>query len=576
MKNKLFLFSIIGLAFLLRVMGTKYGYPFAIGHFDEVFSIRQAVSFGATKSLRPLILMWPAFHSYVLLIFYGLYYIIGKLFLLFKTPADFAFLYLTRPFNFYFLARILSVIFGTSTVIMTYSIAKKIYNLRVGLLSAWLLAMSVTHITYSHWAKPDVFMVFLTTVSLLFSCLILVDRRLRNYLLAGFFAGLAMSAKYNAVLIVASLFVVHLLVREKQNLLKYIFDKKLFGYFLMLIIGFFIGSPYCLLAPQFFYREAVCVLDMLHFGEAGNINTAPWLWIITHLLKNEFVVGLIFLIGIIYCLCKSRKTHWIFLPFALTFILLVGKSSKASLHYLLPIFPAMSILGAIFLDRVFSFLSEKNKIAYVTVFLLFLILTPIKVFQHEGSLLNKDSRIIAKDWIEQNIPADSKIALFTLRYRDLPPLVSYRGEFSSVDYGPKARSIYQDKGLMNLLDKYYSDVKTYRIYKLEKEIPNEEVDILLSAMGLRNNYYLKSCYKQGWRSLDEIKSHGIEYLILSSFLYKLYDGTLPVMTHPLHILSKRNKEYFDDLMNSKELRLIKEVESQGSLGPTIKIYQIIY
>lgn len=573
----MFLILIFFWGFVLRIVGVGYGYPFAIGHFDEVFSVRAAMAIAATKSLQPINLKYPALFPTLLTAFYSFYYLIGRLLGAFQTPADFAFLYMTRPFNLYLIARLLSVLAGGLTVLFTYQIAKVIYGRRIGLFAAGLLALSTTHLIYSHWAKPDVFMVFLVTISLLFTSFIMAGKgRLKNYLLAGLFAGLAISAKYNALWVVTSLFAVHLFVSENKNPVGYFINKKLWLYLLMLVVGFFIGSPYCFLNPRFFYQEVSFIMGMLRFGELGNLHNSPW-WVFTYLIKEEAAVGVIFLSGMVYCLFKPKKEHWIFLSFILVFLLLTARYSKTSLHYILPIFPAMAILGAVFLDKIFSSLWSKSRLLCQIFSLLLSISILVKVCQAEGSFLSKDSRITAKEWIEQHIPENSKIALFALRYRDLPPIVSVSEEFSSMDYGPKARKVYRDKRLEDLLRNYYSDTNTYRIYKLEKEFSDETANKLLSSGGIQNDIYLKGCYKQDWKSLAELKTQGIEYLVISSFLSELYeDKNMPPRNHPLYILYKNGREYFYKLLHSSEVVLLKEIIPKSDLGPTIRIYRMVY
>ncbi|MFZ5799800.1 MAG: ArnT family glycosyltransferase [Candidatus Omnitrophota bacterium] len=572
-RHKVILFVIVALGFLVRFVGSWYGFPYVLGHFDEIFSVRQAMSFGATHSLRPIMLMYPTFHSYILFVIYLIYFALGKIAGWFASPADFAFMYLIKPFSLYFLARMVSVISGTATILTTYLIAKQLYNPRVGLWAAWLLAMSTTHVIYSHWAKPDIFMVFLASVSLMFATFILTDQRMKNYSLAGLFAGLAVAAKYNAAFVFLPFAVIHWFVCDKKGLLRHIFNQKLLGYFFMMVIGFFITSPYCFIAAPFCYREVMYDLNMLHFGEPGNISTLPWLWIIINIFSNNAVYGVIFSLGIIYCLLKPKRNHWILLAYVLPFSWFIGRSAKVSLHYLLPMYPALYILGAVFVDRIF-FLLRKRKFLSISLFLLMLAITSIKTYELKLDFLGRDSRAVAKEWIDDNVPAGAKLALFTIRYRDLPLILSQGGEVDTIDYGPRARNTYRDEHLNALLDDYFRRHKTFRVYKLEKEIPGTEVDSILAGLGFPNNSFLRSYYQQGWKSLEEMQAQGIEYVFLPSFLYGLYEK-LPDKHHPLYRLCKQNQEYFSGLMASKEMQLVKEIPASG-LGPTIRIYKVSY
>ncbi|MFZ5799799.1 MAG: ArnT family glycosyltransferase [Candidatus Omnitrophota bacterium] len=559
-RDNLILTVIIALAFLARLAGSWYGYPFALGLFDENISIRQAMAFGVTRSLRPLSFLYPALYSYLLLAVYTLYYFLGKAAGWFAYSEDFAFLYLTKPFVFFFIARLISVVCGSATVFITFLTARRVYDFKTGLWAAWLLAMAQTHIIHSHWAKPDILMVFLVSLSLLFTGLILTEGRMRNYLFAGLFLGLATATKYNAAFLSVSIVVAHLLTAGKSRFL----DWRLAGYFLMLLMGFFVGSPYCLIDFNSCYKGLMVVSDYLRFGSPADINTLSAGQTVSAFMRENPVFGWVSVCGLVYCFLRREKRDSVFLVPILAFILFVLRYPRANAYYLLPVFPAMAVVGARFL----SWITGKKFAAGLG--LMVAGLSVFSVFAVERDFLTEDSRIPAKAWIERHIPAQSRIALYCLRYKDGPPIVSYGTEFSSLDYGPKAKVQYSSARLKELLDDYYAHRQTYRIYKLEKDIADGE-----NGAPAKGGPYCRRYYQQGFKGIAELKREKIEYLILSSFLYGLYEDK-PLPGQPLYAFYLRNKEYFAKLMHSKELFLLKEFSSEGSLSPAIRIYKLVY
>jgi hypothetical protein len=571
---------IILVAFLLRFSGITYGLPYSIGHFDELISVRIAMAFGATRSLRPITLLYPSFYSYILFCLYSIYFLIGLVMHIFRNLVDFAFIYLTRPGNFYFLGRLISVIVSTLTVALTYQIGKQIYNKNIGLIAALLLSFSPSYVLYSHWAKPDITMCFLSALSLLFICLIFDKRYPRYYLLAGLFAGLAVATKYNAMLLVFPLFIGHLLAvkNRNKNLLQVVFDRWIIAAYVMFILGFLLGCPYYILNFKSLYEGLLFNQTMVRIGEVGNFGTMPYVWIIKDLISLDLSIGLIFILGCLYVIIRPKRQHWLFLSFILTSFLYIGAWRKESLHYFLIAFPALSIIGAVFLNELYSkFLKEKKWWAFLGIFMI-IVFPCFRIIKTDYRMLNKDTRILAKEWIEENIPTNTKIALHSIRYKEYPPILSAKGsEFTSYDYGPKARGVYRNASLDRLLADYLSRHPAYLIYKLEKKIESVEVDKLLQRGGNKSNSYLRSGYSQGWREISELKELGVEYIILSSFLYEKYNASSPEKNHPLYTLFMRNKNYLESLMNLKELLLVKEfMPGADNLGPVLKIYKFVY
>lgn len=65
-------------------------------------------------------------------------------------------------------ARLLSVIFGTLSIILVYLLGNLLYNRKVGLAAAWLIAISAYHITWSASYQDQTMMFFILLASFLF------------------------------------------------------------------------------------------------------------------------------------------------------------------------------------------------------------------------------------------------------------------------------------------------------------------------------------------------------------------------------------------------------------------------
>src|SRR5438093_9651129 len=118
--------------------------------------------------------------------------------------------YAADPTMFYMIDRCISALLGTATVLIVYRLAEKLFDRKTAIISSLFLSFAYLHVRTSHFGVTDVPMTFFVMLSVLFCIKARFEKTPGNYALAGLFAGLAASTKYNAVLVVFSMFVVHL------------------------------------------------------------------------------------------------------------------------------------------------------------------------------------------------------------------------------------------------------------------------------------------------------------------------------------------------------------------------------
>ncbi|OGI19735.1 MAG: hypothetical protein A3B68_05085 [Candidatus Melainabacteria bacterium RIFCSPHIGHO2_02_FULL_34_12] len=83
-----------------------------------------------------------------------------------------------------FSVRFLSVIFGVLTILMSYKISKLIFDKHAGILCAFLIGISTSHIFYSQEARPYILTLFLSLMSIYFFIRLLENNDIK--ILAGF------------------------------------------------------------------------------------------------------------------------------------------------------------------------------------------------------------------------------------------------------------------------------------------------------------------------------------------------------------------------------------------------------
>lgn len=180
---------ILGLALGLRFGGILWGWPglpyTQSYHPDEPKIIQGAYQF-PDHILTNLDLRYPtAFH-----------YLLGVLALPLRGlpyPADYDLTYL--------LGRLITVLAGTGSVLLTYLLAVEIDHDRdCAILAAFLLAFSMFHVTNSAWATTDVLSSFGLTLYLLFLLKMLRSGSVTQAALAGLALGFLVGTKYTGAI----------------------------------------------------------------------------------------------------------------------------------------------------------------------------------------------------------------------------------------------------------------------------------------------------------------------------------------------------------------------------------------
>ena len=525
------LLAILALALLVRLWGIDHGLPF-IYHPDEPALVRSAygLRFG---NLNPGHFDWPHLHYYLCFFIFESFIKFRALLQVLNLRSvleQIAPLLWQDPAIFYFLGRLVSALMGVATVGLTYLVGKKLFDKRVGLVGALFLSLSTLHVAQAHYALLDISMTFWVTLSLLFSVLILKKGRTRDYLLAGLFAGFAASTKYHGALVVIPILAAHLLHIGRIGRIGPILLSGLAA-----IGGFLIGTPYALLDRKtfLFKEDARGFLWQLqnmqgHLGaEAAN----GWWFHFSITLRRALgpaLLGLVVL-GIILALVRHRRRDLLLLSFPVFYFLYVGSWTVVYGRYMIPILPMLCLLAASFIFFVIKKFKKPNLVLGVLLGLA--LLQPAWEVAKSDRILNQiDTRTLAKEWIDENLPDQSKIAMDTI-------------------YG-------------YFLDPYY--------------LPN-----LRKATGADDPE--KGFYLLPWSKISETTPHEdpqkfladwqaekVDYLIVSSLVYGRYFSKRTEEVRPGVKNVQTDYLWFDE-----NFKLLKEVSPNGVRpGPTIKVYQV--
>ncbi len=358
---------------------------------------------------------YPPFSVYVQALSYKLYYLFGHLVGSFQSVKD---LTVTQIF---LVGRFVTAIFGLGTVGVVYLIGRRMFSGKVGLISALFLSFSFLHITCSRVIKPDVVMVFFATLSFLFIYRIYERGKTWDYILAAIFLGFSVATKLITAMLILPLFLAHLLggMKRRKTAFQILLDAKLLVLIGFLIGGFFLVTPTAVSRFSQFLGWFKGVYHYMKRGEPGRPRSSESSSLLFYFGKALWwglglPVYLCALGGTVYAFIRHRGGDILLLSFVLPFILFMGSFTYHAGHYILASVPFLVILAARLLVELTSRFSivKKGQDFLIAGLAVGIILVPgTGTFRYLQLMTQDGTQASSKQWIEENIPPGSKIAL---------------------------------------------------------------------------------------------------------------------------------------------------------------------
>lgn len=442
-KSNLILWGVILGAFLLRAVGILHDLPYSYFGDEEHF-IKRALSFGS-GDLNPHWFHKPAFYMYLLFGEYGLLFVFGYVVGWFETVDQFAKYYFTDQTYFLVLGRLTTTVFSCGMAYLTYLLGARYLSEKIGLIGAFFLACTYGNFQSSIVVKADVPSAFFGLLALYFIMLIFEHGYARYYALAGISLGLGAATKMYPLLLLPCLWIAHFLRSqgERTTWIRRVMGAPLFVALGCFWSAFFIGSPYSFLDPAgtmrnifshltnilttgpidkgagFTLRESEGFVDKIEITFASILDMGELV------LKGSsmgLILGVLCLIGMgywAYLVCRRDKKLLIFLAYIGSFVLLSGiiSPSYADSRHISLLYPVLCLSGAhVLYDSVLFLLSKLLGIKFrgwMIVLCCCAVVLPglSKIIAYDYRVLHKDTRLLAKEWIEESIPGGTKLLL---------------------------------------------------------------------------------------------------------------------------------------------------------------------
>jgi 4-amino-4-deoxy-L-arabinose transferase-like glycosyltransferase len=395
------LWPIVILAAVLRLFPIWFGLPYPQARPDEEVAIGHAVTM-LQGDLNPHFFHWPS------LIFYA--------FALLFTAAT----WVQRAFQLdggltsveqVLLARGSVALAGTLTVLVLFSLGRRVVDTTTGLTAAAFLAVAVLHVRESHFAMTDVVMTFLVTLSLtlLLRAFDAAPGTLRLFAAAGLTGGLAASTKYSAGAVLAAMAVAQVLLwRNRQGSARVAYAPSVL-FVCFFAAGFILATPYALLDFQAFFADLRFDFTHLARGHEG-VDLGPgWIRHLTHSLP--YGVGLpVFLAGIVGAvpIVRYYPQHALIVGgFFTVFYAVFGSGYTVFFRYILPLIPLVCLLAAVAVRHVGTWVARHTGLSpgVSCALLAGLIAAPSVVNSIWLDLLlaRTDTRVLAAQWLDAHV-----------------------------------------------------------------------------------------------------------------------------------------------------------------------------
>jgi 4-amino-4-deoxy-L-arabinose transferase-like glycosyltransferase len=419
--RRILVLAIILIAFAVRMWGIASALPY-IFHPDEPHYIRLVQHIFKQGDLNPHFFNYPSMFLYVNALAYVPYYWLGYLTGSFTSPEDvLAPLSITMGSSFapmpglVFLGRMLTVFWGTATVVLVFLTGFKITRcFWIGLLGATITALSPTNVHNSRFISPDPYVVFWSVATLFASTWLLNSLRVRHYLLAGLAAGFAASSKYNGGLIILAPIVIHLLRHGMAG----IWDRKLYTMLIASAAAFFFITPYAILDYQKFIEDLLFEARHYATGHAGmEGNTLAWY--LSYLWRIEGLIVVFALLQVIRGVFNGSRETILLATFPIVYFIFISLYVVRNDRTLVPMLAPLFLLGSILLIDFYKYARERITSTYkgmMPLLAILLIIVTVAVPARnsiQGSMRRTavDSRTTARIWTDTNLSEGAKIVV---------------------------------------------------------------------------------------------------------------------------------------------------------------------
>ncbi|MCK6599557.1 MAG: phospholipid carrier-dependent glycosyltransferase [Bdellovibrionaceae bacterium] len=305
-----------------------------------------------------------------------------------------------------------NVILNSLTLFVLYFIAQELLpeNRRFKFLLVSLFVLSPMVLGVSRIWYPDHYIIFFATYALLLFIKLARGQRTSSLLWqTGLAMALVISSKYTGLfLVIPYIFATFKDWQKNKD------HKTHFIVFCSFVLSFCILQISGFVYPNEFKEGFLFNLKNYQRSETFNFNGIGFYSVILLVTSSGLLSAFLCSFGIICWHRLQKKITYLLLSFPVFLLLYLGKAGLVinrnmiiALPFLLPFF-ALG-LEAILQKIDTATVKTKKKLIYATVFMLFFLEPAYKISTQIQTDLQIDSRVLARNWINQHLPANSII-----------------------------------------------------------------------------------------------------------------------------------------------------------------------
>jgi hypothetical protein len=333
----------------------------------------------------------------------------------FSADPNLAHRFAADPGTFYLIGRLWSIAFAVGAIPLIFLLGRRCFSTRVGLAGAALWAVIPLWVSYGRIVRTDSAGVFFALLALLLILRLLKRASLRDYILAGAAIGVGISTRYFLVTLLAA-FVTAGVVALRRGVPGASVRGIAAGVGAA-VVALVLTTPYFLLDWST-ARASLTNENASHVGHNGLSPLGNLRWYLGNSIPNviSWPVALLAVVGISFAVVHRRDPRRLVLLVAgATFLVAISMSKLHWDRWPLPILPVFVLFAVDGLVRLTSALDARVgrpalAPAFAIVGIALVAFLPAKdVVQLNMRESVPSTRVLARQWIEKNVPEDSSV-----------------------------------------------------------------------------------------------------------------------------------------------------------------------
>ncbi len=418
--HRLILALILVAGFALRIWNIDYGLPFVYSVDEGSHFANRAVEM-FWQDFDPGYYQNPAAYTYLL---YGLLRVMyGPLGFVFDLPfANVTEQFAKDPGEIWIAARTLAAVLCMLGVAATYWAARRLWGVREGLVAAALLSFAFLPVAYSRVAVTDVGALAGVALALLWAARAADEGRTRDYALAGAAAGLAISFKYTAGLVLVPLGIAAL-ARLRDDRLRALGGLALGG--ALAAVVFALLNPYVFGSLDHWWTDLRDQADVAaNDRKAGQESGGAGYYLDSLTWGLGWAALAAALVGAVVELRRDLVRGLILVALPIALFIYLATQSRYFGRWLLPAYPALALLGAVGLAQAADLLtrlvadSRRRPLRPAAVAAVLAALTAVVLVQplaadirSAQALGREDTLSQARSWLDERYPPELRVAV---------------------------------------------------------------------------------------------------------------------------------------------------------------------